>query len=96
MTDAKKSLKDYGVKDGDMVMMDRLRRQQRPAAPAPAAGAAAAGGGTGMNWDFSQIQIPSNLRAGGAAGGAGPSQPRPQQPAAARNEDDPGWIREML
>merc|ERR1712170_129748 len=55
MTDAKKSLKDYGVKDGDMVMMDRLRRQQRPAAPAPAAGAAAAGGG--MNWDFSQIQI---------------------------------------
>ena len=27
--------------------------------------------------------------------GAGPSQPRPQQPAA-RNEDDPAWIREML
>merc|ERR1712029_473708 len=32
MTDARKSLKDYGVKDGDMVMMDRIRRQQRPAA----------------------------------------------------------------
>merc|ERR1712029_274132 len=46
MTDARKSLKDYGVKDGDMVMMDRIRRQQRP--------------------------------------------------AAARSEDDPGWIREML
>ena len=55
MTDQKKTLKDYGVKDGDMVMMDRIRRQQRPA-PAPGSG------GGGFNFDFSQIQIPSNLR----------------------------------
>merc|ERR1719147_555764 len=86
MTDQKKTLKDYGVKDGDMVMMDRLRRQQRPA-PAPGSG------GGGFNFDFSQIQIPSNLR-GGSSGGAGPSQPRPQPQV--RNEDDPAWIREML
>merc|ERR1719391_299945 len=86
MTDARKSLKDYGVKDGDMVMMDRIRRQQRPA-PAPGSGAG------GFNFDFSQIQIPSNLR-GGSIGGAGPSQPRPQPQV--RNEDDPAWIREML
>merc|ERR1719419_1828001 len=70
MTDQKKTLKDYGVKDGDMVMMDRLRRQQRPA-PAPGAGPG------GFNFDFSQIQIPSNLR--GASTAAGPSQARPQQ-----------------
>jgi len=82
MTDSRKSLKDYGVKDGDMVMMDRIRRQQRPAAPAAAG-----------SWDFSQIQIPSNMRSGSAPA-AGPSQPRQQ--AAARSEDDPGWIREML
>merc|ERR1719471_2599749 len=85
MTDSRKSLKDYGVKDGDMVMMDRIRRQQRPAAPAAAG-----------SWDFSQIQIPSNMRSGSAPA-AGPSQPRPQAAApAARSEDDPGWIREML
>merc|ERR1719365_149435 len=86
MTDQKKTLKDYGVKDGDMVMMDRIRRQQRPA-PTPGSGAG------GFNFDFSQIQIPSNLR-GGSSGGAGPSQPRPQPQV--RNEDDPAWIREML
>merc|ERR1719474_899073 len=87
MTDLKKTLKDYGVKDGDMVMMDRLRRQQRPA-PAPGAGTG------GFNFDFSQIQIPSNLR--GASATAGPSQARPQQQPQVRNEDDPAWIREML
>merc|ERR1719186_737290 len=90
MIDLKKSLKDYGVSDGDMVMMDRMRRQAPPrqAAPRPAAGAAS-------SWDFSQIQIPTNLLGGtgasrsGAATGAGTSQ----QP---RNKEDPAWIREML
>ena len=85
LTDMTKSLKDYGVKEGDMVIMDRIRQQRpAPARPAPPTGGA-------PSWDFSQIQIPSNLRGGG---GAGPSQPRPQ--AAARNEDDPAFIKEML
>merc|ERR1719228_1508917 len=85
MLDLKKSLKDYGVSEGDMVMMDRMRRQAptQPAAPRQAGGA--------PSWDFSQIQIPSNLL-GGGGGGPGPSQP--SQPA--RNEEDPAWIREML
>merc|ERR1719187_3075580 len=85
MLDLKKSLKDYGVSEGDMVMMDRMRRQAptQPAAPRQAGGA--------PSWDFSQIQIPSNLL-GGAGAGAGPSQP--SQPT--RNEEDPAWIREML
>jgi len=84
MLDQKKSLKDYGVKEGDMVMMDRMRRQTAPPARPRQTG------GTTPNWDFSQIQIPSNLLAGGA--GPGPSQPT--QPT--RNEEDPAWIREML
>jgi len=86
MLDLKKSLKDYGVSEGDMVMMDRMRRQA-PTQPAPRS----AGGAP--SWDFSQIQIPSNLLGGGGGGaGTGPSQPT--QPA--RNEEDPAWIREML
>merc|ERR1719427_2411037 len=66
MVDLKKSLKDYGVSDGDMVMMDRMRRQAPPrqAAPRPAAGAAS-------SWDFSQIQIPTTLLGGGGTGASG-------------------------
>merc|ERR1719232_1860413 len=61
--------------------MRRQAPRQAQAALRPAAGGA-------PSWDFSQIQIPSNL----LGGGAGPSQP--SQPA--RNEEDPAWIREML
>jgi len=82
LTDNTKTLKDFGIKDGDMVIMDRIR-QQRPAPTRPAA----AGGAP--SWDFSQIQVPSTLR-----GGAGPSQPRPQPPA--RDQNDPAVIKEML
>ena len=65
-----------------MVIMDRIRQQrQAPARPAATGGA--------PSWDFSQIQIPSALR-----GGAGPSQPRPQ--TAARDQNDPAVIKEML
>merc|ERR1719158_932549 len=84
MLDLKKSLKDYGVSEGDMVMMDRMRRQ----APRQAQAALRPAGGGAPSWDFSQIQIPSNL----LGGGAGPSQP--SQPI--RNEEDPAWIRDML
>ena len=58
LLDLKKSLKEYGVKDGDMVMMEQIRRRSQPQPAAAGAG--------GMNWDFSRIQVPS----GGAAGGA--------------------------
>merc|ERR1719445_2861092 len=84
MLDLKKSLKDYGVSEGDMVMMDRMRRQaprQAQAALRPAAGGA-------PSWDFSRIQIP------GAGAGAGPSRapPAPSRP----DSEDPAYIREML
>jgi len=83
LVDMTKSLKDYGVKDGDMVIMDRIR-QQRQAPTRPATGGA-------PTWDFSQIQVPSSVR---GSGGAGPSQARPQP--AARDENDPAVIKEML
>ena len=83
LVDMTKSLKDYGVKDGDMVIMDRIR-QQRQAPTRPATGGA-------PTWDFSQIQVPSSAR---GSGGAGPSQARPQP--AARDENDPAVIKEML
>merc|ERR1719466_549986 len=95
MINLKKSLKDYGVSDGDMVMMDRMRRQAQPrqAVPRPGAGAAS-------SWDFSQIQIPTNLLGGGGVGASGSGAAAAssgvetsQQP---RNEEDPAWIREML
>merc|ERR1712106_888076 len=50
MLDLKKSLKDYGVAEGDMVMMDRMRRQ----AAAPRQAPRQAGAGAGGSWDFSQ------------------------------------------
>merc|ERR1740128_1390169 len=71
MLDLKKSLKEFGVADGDMVMMERMRSQGPPRAAAPRPG-----GGGSASWDFSQIQIPTNLLGGGAAaGGAGGSGP---------------------
>ena len=62
LLDQKKSLKEYGVKDGDMVMMEQIRRRPQAQPPAAATG--------GMNWDFSRIQVPGAGAAGGA-GGAG-------------------------
>ena len=92
MLDLKKSLKDYGVAEGDMVMMDRMRRQ----AAAPRQAPRQAGAGAGGSWDFSQIQIPTNLLGGGGGGAGSSSQQQQQQSQPARNEEDPAWIREML
>merc|ERR1719452_414122 len=95
MLDLKKSLKEYGVADGDMVMMDRMRRQGPPRSTASRPPA----GGAASTWDFGQIQIPSNLLGGGggaaAAGGSGGAGSS-QQSQQSRNEEDPAWIREML
>merc|ERR1712204_96380 len=83
MLDLKKSLKDYGVAEGDMVMMDRMRRQ----AAAPRQAPRQAGAGAGGSWDFSQIQIPTNLLGGGGDAGSS-SQQQQQQSQPARNEED--------
>lgn len=101
MLDNKKSLKDYKVQEGDMVMMDRIRSGPNAAASlaaaARSAGFQAPPSTGGLQFDFSQIQIPSNL--GGASsssgsGGQGSSQGAVAGPS--RNEDDPAFILEML
>merc|ERR1719402_490316 len=105
MLDNKKSLKDYGVKEGDMIILDRIRSTpQNPQsaagqaaaarAAAPSGGGARGGGGASLNFDFSQIQIPTNLL-GGGGGAAGPSGGAASA-AQARREDDPVFIRDML
>ena len=59
LKDDKKALKEYGVKDGDMVVMEQLKKQEAGASSLP---------GTGLKLpDFSKIRMP------GAGGQAGPS-----------------------
>ena len=59
LKDGKKALKEYGVKDGDMVVMEQLKKQAAGASSLP---------GTGLKLpDFSKIRMP------GAGAQAGPS-----------------------
>jgi len=93
MVGDKKSLADIGLGDGDMVMLDR-RRQAAPrtGARTGSAGASAAGG----MFDFSQIQIPANLLAGGGSSSSGSNAPSGAPARARVGEEDPAAIREML
>jgi len=86
LLDDKKSLKDFGIKNGDMVVMEKISRQPQATPVANPAGGAS-GGGLQLP-DFSKIRIPSSRP--GTAGSAGPSTSR------SAREDDPNWIREML
>jgi len=94
LVDLKKSLAQYGVKDGDMVVMDRIRQTRQ-------------GGGNRAatqppsqfpNIDFSQIQIPGNLiqGGGGSNSGGGGARPRAGSSRQSANEEDPDFIRQML
>ena len=59
LKDDKKALKEYGVKDGDMVVVEQLKKQAAAASSLP---------GSGLKLpDFSKIRMP------GASGQAGPS-----------------------
>ena len=80
LDDDKKALNAYGIKDGDMVYIQRKKK------------AAAAAGGSGMP-DFSQIRLPGGAAAAAAAGGptAGPSTS-----SSRPNQEDPQFIRDML
>ena len=84
MTDAKKSIKDYGIKDHDMVVLERSSPVNRPN-PAPQSGSM-------PMLDFSKIKIPKNL---GQSGGASTSQ-GPSRQLMSPNEEDPAVIRDML
>jgi len=75
-------MKEYGVKNGDMVVMEKVRKEM----PKPAAAPQGAGGGFSFP-DFGKIKIPKAGQSS-SSGGAGPSR--------SSQEDDPNWIREML
>ena len=84
LLDDKKSMKDYGVKNGDMVVMERIKK---PASMAPASGGGASGG----------LQLPdfSNIKLPGSGFSSSSSASRPST-SSGRQEDDPAWIRQML
>ena len=88
LTDNKKPIKDYGVKDHDMVVLER-NKPRNVGRPAPNAQTS----GPIPMLDFSKIKIPTALTQGGGAGstGEGPSGLR-----APPNEEDPAVIRDML
>ncbi|XP_059469573.1 protein DDI1 homolog 2 isoform X2 [Neocloeon triangulifer] len=90
LTDNKKTLKEYGIKEGDMLILQQISERTPSQRPSTASGGAAPAGGLSMPmFDFSNIQIPSNVAStsrqpSGAAGQMGLSS------------DDPAVIREML
>jgi len=86
LLDMKKSLKDFNVKDGDMLMLERIRPRQQASRVSSGAGVPV--------MDFSQIRIPDNLL-GGGSGSPAPGPSRATQPQV-RQEEDPAWIRDML
>ena len=83
LLDDKKPMKEYGVKNGDMVVMEKVRKEM----PKPAAAPQGAGGGFSFP-DFGKIKIPKAGQSSSSSGGAGPSR--------SSQEEDPNWIREML
>ena len=88
LTDNKKPIKDYGVKDHDMVVLERNkpRNVSRPAANAPSSGPI-------PMLDFSKIKIPTALTQGGGGGSSGEGTSGLRAPP---NEEDPAVIRDML
>lgn len=104
--DDKKSLKDFGVKNGDMVILQHIMQAVEAARSTMQAvrgtgGSASAGGGASMmpNFDFSTIQVP-----GSSTGGLPTSvQPPSRPPGSATDpnfsvgaEDDPATVRDMF
>ncbi|XP_078614934.1 protein DDI1 homolog 2-like isoform X2 [Branchiostoma floridae x Branchiostoma japonicum] len=89
LRDDKKTLGAFGLKDGDVVVLQRMRNQ--PAAPQ--AQAAAAGGLPFPMFDFSNIQVPGASSSSSQQRSQRPPAPPPQRPA---DEPDPASLLEML
>lgn len=103
--DDAKNLKDYGIKDGEMVFVQATpsSRPPPPTLPAAAAGASplASGGGPLAMPDFSKIKIPKSgsSELGGPSPGTssgGPSSGGAVGGGSSRQSDDPAVIRDML
>jgi DNA damage-inducible protein 1 len=93
LEDDSKSIKDLGLKDGEMVVVERKRKKKK----ATAAGKSPGGGGMQLpNFDFGQIRVPgqsgsspspSTSTGGGGGGGGGGGH---------KKEEDPQFILDML
>lgn len=104
LTDDKKSLKDHGIRDGDVIILQHIMHAVDAARSAvnalrgqAAAPAAAPGGGQMLfpHLDFSSIQVP------GASSSSRPPIARPAaQPSldnySVGSEDDPAAVRQLL
>ncbi|XP_067659100.1 protein DDI1 homolog 2-like [Haliotis asinina] len=88
LQDDKQTLKQYGIKNGDVLLLQQLRSGQRAGGQA-ASGQSSAGAGALPQIDFGSIHIP------GAGPAAAPRPIQPQNPTAAMMED-PDFIRQML
>ena len=86
LTDLKKQIKDYGIKDHDMVVLERSK-------PTAASNPIASPTGSVPMLDFSKIKIPKRSIQGGGGGSAGEGTSRQ---IASPNEEDPAVIRDML
>lgn len=89
LLDNKKSLKDFGVKDGDVVVLQRML------APHPSASSGSSGQGL-SGLDFSSIRVPGTPGSSSAAPGANRSSLQQQNPLTVGAEDDPTVIKDML
>ena len=70
LEDVKKPMKDYGVKNGDMVVMEKVRKAMPKSSQAP--------GGFQFP-DFKKIRVPKPGEAGPSSG-AGPSKSQEEDP----------------
>ncbi|XP_022092810.1 protein DDI1 homolog 2-like [Acanthaster planci] len=85
LKDPNKTLGAYGVKDGDMILLQQTQQLPSPQQGNPGL----------LNLDFSQIQVPGSSQQPRQQSQL-PSLQQAQQQAAASNETDPAKIREML
>ena len=86
LTDVKKPIKDYGIKENDMLVLERSK-------PIPASNPVASPSGSVPMLDFSKIKIPKHLMHGGGSTSAGEGTSRQ---LGSPNEEDPAVIRDML
>ncbi|XP_066296275.1 protein DDI1 homolog 2-like isoform X2 [Branchiostoma lanceolatum] len=95
LRDDKKTLGAFGLKDGDVVVLQRMRNQQQTA---PQAQPAATGGLPFPMFDFSNIQVPgaSSSSSSSSSQQASRSQRPPAAPQRPADEPAPPQLLEML
>ncbi|CAH1239552.1 DDI2 [Branchiostoma lanceolatum] len=94
LRDDKKTLGAFGLKDGDVVVLQRMRNQQQTA---PQAQPAATGGLPFPMFDFSNIQVPgASSSSSSSSQQASRSQRPPAAPQRPADEPAPPQLLEML